>query len=161
MSLTKQVASEKLTTKSKTLINETVTNFTDKQIKAIADASYKIRSINNKKSETRKEFVTVFEKHHDTYRWITKTFDELAAVALGNGDTKKYVLAYYIQLIRKRQENMGINAYLINEVKYGFMKSIAKWIDTPGDLQKSGTKKENEEEAIKSSKKKTTKASKP
>ena len=53
--------------------------------------------------------------------------------------------------------------FLLNEVKYGFMKSIAKWIDTPGDLQKNQTAEigEDDKSSSKSSKKKTIKVSKP
>ena len=157
MSNTKEKMDSKLSANSKKLIEEIVKKFTDKDIKLIADSCYKIRSLNNKKNETRREFVTTFEKHHDTYRKVINTYNELGLETSNNGDSKKDALAYYVDLIRKRQENLGINSYLLNEVKFGFMKSIVKWIDTPGDLDKvSSSAKEDKKQIKKTTKKKIT-----
>ena len=150
-----EALTEKLTNKSKSLIKKTVEKFTDKDIKLIADASFKIRSLNNKTSESRREFVSNFSKHHDTYRKVINTFEELANETTAYGDTKKNCLAYYVQLIREREKDQGVDQYLLNEVKYGFMKSIVKWIDTPGDLDK--TSKIAKKDSSTKSKKKSAK----
>ncbi len=133
MSTTTGNVEAKVSSKSKRIIDETVKRFTDKDIRLIADSCYKLRSLNNKKGETRREFVGVSAKHHDTYRKVLNTYNDLA---LSTSDNKKYILGYYVQLIRGRQEDLGIKDYLLNEVKFGFMKSIVKWIDTPGELDK-------------------------
>lgn len=136
MSTATEKIERKVSSKSKRLIEETVKNFTDKDIKLIAGSCYKLRSLDNKKGETRREFVGVFAKHHNTYRKVVKTYNEIALSTSNNGDTKKDTLGYYVQLIREKQENLGITEYLLNEVKFGFMKSIVKWIDNPGELDK-------------------------
>lgn len=113
-----------------------------------------MRSLNNKKNETRREFVSVFEKHHDTYRKVVNTYNDLTLNTSGNGDNKKTILGYYVQLIRERQEDSGISEYLLNEVKFGFMKSIVKWIDTPGELDKSSNSGQSKKASSKNQKKK-------
>ena len=72
----------------------TVDKYTEKEIKAIAESCYKIRSLNNKKNETRKEFVSNFEKHYNTYKMIINKFEELALQTTSNGDSKKDSLTY-------------------------------------------------------------------
>ena len=138
----------------------TVDKYTEKEIKAIAESCYKIRSLNNKKNETRKEFVSNFEKHYNTYKMIINNFEELALQTTANGDSKKDSLTYYVQIIRKREEDLAIKDYLLNEVKYGFMKSIVKWSDNPSEVKKpSKTPKENEAQKAKKNTKKTSTSS--
>ena len=148
---------EKVSSKSKNLIKITVDKYTEKEIKAIAESCYKIRSLNNKKNETRKEFVSNFAKHYDTYKMVIKNFEDLALQTTANGDSKKDSLTYYVQIIRKREEDLAIKDYLLNEVKYGFMKSIVKWSDNPGAVKK--TLKTTTENEVPKTKKITKKSS--
>ena len=147
---------KEISSKSKKIVQDTVNKFTDKDIKAIADSCYKIRSINNKKNESRRDFVATFKKYHDTYRMVINTYNELVVLTSKNGDSKKNVLAYYVQLIREQEKEQGISQFLLNEAKYGFMKSIISWTDTPGALDKISSINEKN---LENEKKKTKKSS--
>ena len=140
---------KEISVKSKKLVQDEIKKFSDKDIKAIADSCNKLRSLDNKKNESRREFVKIFEEHHDTYRMVINTFKELTLNTVNNGDSKKTILAYYVQLIRNRQEEVGLSKNLLNEVKFGFMKSIVKWVDSPSELDKIVSTKHVEKSEIK------------
>lgn len=153
---TTEKLNKEISSKSKKIVQETVNKFTDKEIKSIADSCYKLRSLNNKINESRRDFVAAFKSHHETYRMVINTYNELTINTSKNGDSKKNVLAYYVQLIREREEKQGISQYLLNEAKYGFMKSIISWKDTPGALDKISPIKIKELEKEKKKTKKST-----
>lgn len=135
--------------KSKKIVQDTVKKFTEKDIERITESCNKLRPLNNKINETRREFVTTFKEHHNTYRKVVNTYNEITLNTVQSGDTKKNILAYYIQLIRHQQEEQGFTKHLINEVKFGFMKSIVKWVDTPGELDKIAKTKQEDKKEIK------------
>ena len=135
------------------MIKSAVAKFTDKEISNIADSCAGLRSLDNKKRESRREFVSNFTEYHDLYKKVVNTFEDLSDEIKANGDTKKGSLAFYVQLIRDREVKLGKESYLLNEAKFGFMKSIAKWVFTPGELDKT-SKSQDEAKKDKPSKSK-------
>ncbi|MCG3216956.1 MAG: hypothetical protein KAS63_09555 [Candidatus Heimdallarchaeota archaeon] len=111
--------------------------FKNEDYKKIAKSCEKIRAVNTKKGENRKKYVQQFEKHFVIYKKLVKTVEELTEeIKENSNETKTSVREQVIGAIREKQEELEISSYLINVVKYSFIRTIVNWLNNPKELEK-------------------------
>lgn len=122
---------------TKKLVNLAVKTVTDNDLKDLIDGCTGLKSINNRKGETRLEYVKKYEEHHDLYHKIVDIGNDLISSANEKtGDAKTKIKSEFVQGLRKRQELLKLSGPLLNEVKFGFMSSMVKWLNNPEELKK-------------------------
>lgn len=114
----------------------TINTIPDNELVTLAQSCEKIRSINTKKEENRKEYVNFYCQYHDLFKKFVylreETFNDL-----DDGEIEKPAFnSQFVKLLRLRQEELGITKYLINDVKFAFILNIVHWLDNPELLDK-------------------------
>ncbi|MCE7748442.1 MAG: hypothetical protein GPJ51_08585 [Candidatus Heimdallarchaeota archaeon] len=113
---------------------------TDEEIKEIASSCKGLRSINTREEETREKYVANYKKFYGIYKRTIKAVEELTD-DLKNSfpGTKTQVRELVILGIRTKQQDLGVTRYLLNPVKYSFIKTIVNWINNPSALKTKST----------------------
>ena len=127
----------------------------DEEIKLLADSCQKIRSIKTKQSESRSDYVNLFGDFHDLYTHILTCRDEEFTALKDKTIKRPDFTKGFVKELRQRQEGLGVEKYLINDVKFGFISNIVHWVQNP-ELQaiKREYKPRNKDNAGNNSKKK-------
>ena len=114
---------------------------TDEHLILLSQACTKLRSINTKKGELRKDYVQKFYEFHDIFIKVFEIVEtNVNEYLLEHSDQKRGdVLKSVIKTIRDRQEALGIEKYLFNQVKFGFLKNIVTWLRDSDLLEKIST----------------------
>ena len=113
---------------------------TDEEIKEIASSCKGLRSINTREEETRGKYVANYKKFYGVYKRTIKAVEELTD-DLKNSfpGTKTQVRELVILGLRTKQQDLGVTKYLLNPVKYSFIKTIVNWINSPSALKIKST----------------------
>jgi hypothetical protein len=111
--------------------------FTKTDIRLIAKSCEKIRAVNTKKNESRQEYIKQYENYYDIYHKLVENVEKLIEELKEKlEEAKVSIRENVIQEIRKKQEELGITSYLLNPVKYSFIKTIVNWLNNPTELKK-------------------------
>ncbi len=114
--------------------------FTKTDIKLIAKSCENIRAVNTKKNESRREYIKQYENYYDIYHKLVKNVEKLTEDLKEKlEETKVSIREKVIQEIRKKQEENGITSYLLNPVKYSFIRTVVNWLNNPAELKKKST----------------------
>ena len=114
--------------------------FTKTEIKLIAKSCEKIRAVNTRKSESRREYVKQYENYYDIYHKLVENVEKITEDLKEKLEESKVSIRESVILeIRKKQEEYGITSYLLNPVKYSFIRTIVNWLKNPAELKKKST----------------------
>ncbi len=109
---------------------------TDDEIKETATSCNGIRAIKTKENESREKYIANFKDRYDIYMRTIKAIEEVTEeLHKSLSITKSKVRELAILGLRTKQEELGVKRYLLNPVKYSFMKTIVNWIDNPSALK--------------------------
>ncbi|MHA1446771.1 MAG: hypothetical protein ACTSSN_08775 [Candidatus Heimdallarchaeaceae archaeon] len=113
---------------------------TDEEIKEVASSCKGLRYINTREEETREKYVANYKKFYGVYKRTIKAVEELTD-DLRNSfpGTKTQVRELVILGLRTKQQDLGVTRYLLNPVKYSFIKTIVNWINNPSALKIKST----------------------
>jgi len=113
---------------------------TDEEIKEVASSCKGLRSINTREEETREKYVANYKKFYGVYKRTIKAVEDVTD-ELKNSfpGTKTQVRELVILGLRSKQQDLGVTRYLLNPVKYSFIKTIVKWINNPSALKIKST----------------------
>ncbi len=108
----------------------------ENDLKTLANVCKGLRAISNKNGEKRKDY---YEKYHDKIDdmvYFINIIEDLKNDLIENhaGDTnepKKLLVTEIIAQIRDAQEFIGIEQYLLNQVKMSIMKTLISWHNNP------------------------------
>ncbi len=113
---------------------------TDEEIKEIASSCKGLRSINTREEETREKYVANYKKFYGVYKRTIKAVEELTDdLKISFPGTKTQVRELVILGLRTKQQDLGVTKYLLNPVKYSFIKTIVNWINSPSALKIKST----------------------
>ena len=116
--------------------NLTFDLITDNELLQLAKSCEKIRSINTKKGENRRDYVTIFENYHELYIKLVTTRENLYLLQADVDQKKSAFSTTFIKELRERQEKLGLTKYLVNNVKFAFIVNIVHWLQNPELLDK-------------------------
>ena len=113
---------------------------TDEEIKEVASSCKGLRSINTREEETREKYVACYKEFYGVYKRTIKAVEDVTA-ELKNSfpGTKTQVRELVILGLRTKQQDLGVTRYLLNPVKYSFIKTIVNWINNPSALKIKST----------------------
>jgi len=126
--------------------------FSKNDIKLIAKSCEKIRAVNTKKNESRRIYIKQYEEYYDIYRKLVENVEKITEELKEKLEKNKVsIRENIIHEIRKKQEETGITSYLLNPVKYSFIRTIVNWLNNPAELKKKSTyrpRSKNKEQKI-------------
>jgi hypothetical protein len=109
---------------------------TDDEIKEAATACKGLRTIRTKEGESREKYTAIFKDRYDVFVRTINAIEEVTEeLHKSFSMTKTKVRELAILGLRTKQEELGISRYLLNPLKYSFMKTIVNWIDNPSMLK--------------------------
>lgn len=113
---------------------------TDEEIKEVASSCKGLRSINTREEETREKYVASYKAFYGVYKRTIKAVEDVTD-ELKNSfpGTKTQVRELVILGLRTKQQDLGVTRYLLNPVKYSFIKTIVNWINNPSALKIKST----------------------
>ncbi len=113
---------------------------TDEEIKEVASSCKGLRSINTKEKETRENYVANYKEFYGVYKRTIKAVENLTDDLKDSfPGTKTQVRELVILGLRTKQQDLGVTRYLLNPVKYSFIKTIINWINNPSALKTKST----------------------
>ncbi len=113
---------------------------TDEEIKKIASSCKGLKSINTREEETRKKYVANYKEFYGVYKRTIKAVEDLTDDLKDSfSGTKTQVRELVILGLRTKQQDLGVTRYLLNPVKYSFIKTIINWINNPSALKTKST----------------------
>ncbi|OLS32744.1 MAG: hypothetical protein HeimAB125_05950 [Candidatus Heimdallarchaeota archaeon AB_125] len=109
---------------------------TDDEIIEAATSCKGLRTIKTKENESREKYIANFKDNYDVYVRTINAIEEVTEeLHKSFSITKTKVRELAILGLRTKQEELGVTKYLLNPVKYSFMKTIVNWIDNPSALK--------------------------